>query len=177
MRRTEAKPGKPQVLKLKEDEEQAVIDWINEQSVYADSMRYLIQKEIAENGIRNLQLFIPRIRDIESIRQQLKQDAAIQAVTAPLMQNLENAQNTSRESSSSLMKMAVEETKTLKQEVLQNSTNLSPPSEVIPPSEDEERHKGAVLEQTVLEKEQGALKNNKRKAAKKFDSSVIGSYQ
>lgn len=74
MRKTDAQRGKAAVLKLKEDEEQLVLDWINAQSVYADSMRYLIQKEIAENGIRNLQLYIPRIRDIETIKTLLPSD-------------------------------------------------------------------------------------------------------
>ncbi|KGP78093.1 MULTISPECIES: hypothetical protein [Paenibacillus] len=75
MRKTDAQRGKAAVLKLKEDEEQLVLDWINAQSVYADSMRYLIQKEIAENGIRNLQLYIPRIRDIETIKTLLPSDS------------------------------------------------------------------------------------------------------
>ncbi|WP_157373761.1 hypothetical protein [Thermobacillus composti] len=70
---TEAKPGKAIVLKLREDEEQLVIDWINKQTMYSDSIRYLIQKEIAENGLRNLQLFVPRIRTIETIKAQLMQ--------------------------------------------------------------------------------------------------------
>jgi len=71
MKKTEAKPGKPVVLKLREDEQQLVLDWINAQTVHGDSLRYLIQKDIAENGIRNLQLIIPQYRDIEVMRSQI----------------------------------------------------------------------------------------------------------
>lgn len=78
---TEAKPGKAIVLKLREDEEQLVIDWINKQTMYSDSIRYLIQKEIAENGLRNLQLFVPRIRTIDTIKSQLKQSYVEQPKT------------------------------------------------------------------------------------------------
>jgi hypothetical protein len=63
--------GKPAVLKTREDEEQLVMDWLNMQTMYSDSIRYLIQKEIAENGMRNLQLFIPHFRTIESLKTQL----------------------------------------------------------------------------------------------------------
>lgn len=71
MKSTEAKPGKPIVMKLKENEEDEVMQWLNMQDLYSDSIRYLIQKEIAENGLRNLQSYIPRNRTIESIKGQL----------------------------------------------------------------------------------------------------------
>ncbi|QHW35451.1 hypothetical protein GZH47_31630 (plasmid) [Paenibacillus rhizovicinus] len=66
--KTEAFPGKPIVMKLREDEETVVLDWINLQTVYSDSIRYLIQKEIAENGLRNLQHFIPQFRTVETLK-------------------------------------------------------------------------------------------------------------
>ncbi|MEK4439021.1 hypothetical protein [Paenibacillus sp. FSL K6-2862] len=60
--------GKPAVMKLRDDEEEAIIEWISAQSNYSDSLRYLIQKEIAMNGIQNLQLQIPTVRSIETLR-------------------------------------------------------------------------------------------------------------
>lgn len=73
MKPTEAVPGKPYVLKMKKDEENLIFKWLELQDIYSDSIRYLIQKEIAENGLRNLQHFIPSKRTIESMREQLKQ--------------------------------------------------------------------------------------------------------
>lgn len=71
MKRTLVVPGKPVVMKTREDEEQLLMDWINLQTTYSDSIRYLIQKEIAENGLRNLQGFIPQSRSIESMKSQM----------------------------------------------------------------------------------------------------------
>lgn len=68
MKTTQAIPGKPMVMKLRDDEEKIVCDWFNLQNVYSDSIRYLIQKEIAENGLRNLQEFIPQFRSVESLK-------------------------------------------------------------------------------------------------------------
>ncbi|MGU3473141.1 hypothetical protein ACLBWT_18585 [Paenibacillus sp. D51F] len=68
MKKTPVVPGKPIVMKTREDEEQLLMDWVNMQSMYSDSIRYLIQKEIAENGLRNLQLFIPQFRTIDSLK-------------------------------------------------------------------------------------------------------------
>lgn len=71
MKSTEAKPGKPYVMKLRDDEEELFLKWLNMQSMYSDSLRYLVQKEIAENGLRNLQLIIPQYRTIETLKSQL----------------------------------------------------------------------------------------------------------
>ncbi|OIJ11829.1 hypothetical protein BKP37_15445 [Anaerobacillus alkalilacustris] len=51
-------------LKTKKTEAVEVLDWINCQLNLMDSIRYLIENEIKENGIRNLQNFIPANRDI-----------------------------------------------------------------------------------------------------------------
>lgn len=48
------KAGDQVGFKLKEDESPLILDWVNEQSIFAESIRYLIEKEIAENGIRDL---------------------------------------------------------------------------------------------------------------------------
>ncbi|MFC5402442.1 hypothetical protein [Cohnella soli] len=72
MKKTEAVPGKPIVLKLREDEEDIVCKWLNLQSAYSDSLRYLIQQEIAVNGLRNLQQFIPQHRTVETLKSLLQ---------------------------------------------------------------------------------------------------------
>lgn len=41
----------------------SVKDWLNEQSHYEDAIFYLIEKEIYENGLRDLSYTIPRMRN------------------------------------------------------------------------------------------------------------------
>ncbi|MGO4695537.1 hypothetical protein AB4Z50_14790 [Paenibacillus sp. 2TAB26] len=71
MKPTDAVPGKPYVLKMKKDEDPLIFQWLNMQGIYSDSIRYLIEKEIAENGLRNLQHFIPTKRNIQSMKEQM----------------------------------------------------------------------------------------------------------
>ncbi|MFD0871912.1 hypothetical protein [Paenibacillus residui] len=56
------KPGDNISLKTKKNEAPAIIDWINSQTNLMDSIRYLIENEIRENGVRNLQNYIPAER-------------------------------------------------------------------------------------------------------------------
>jgi hypothetical protein len=85
MKSTEAKPGKPIVMKLRDDEEIEIMEWLNLQITYSDSIRYLIQKEIAENGLRNLQLYVPQTRTIESIKAQM---ASVSAQTPVVLNSI-----------------------------------------------------------------------------------------
>ncbi|WP_245850876.1 hypothetical protein [Paenibacillus herberti] len=55
-------PGENISLKTKKNESPEVMDWINGQSNLMDSIRYLVENEIREHGVRNLQLFIPAER-------------------------------------------------------------------------------------------------------------------
>ncbi|WP_169091017.1 hypothetical protein [Paenibacillus sp. PL91] len=71
MKPTDAVPGKPYVLKMKKDEDPLIFQWLNMQGIYSDSIRYLIEKEIAENGLRNLQHFIPSKRNIHAMKEQI----------------------------------------------------------------------------------------------------------
>lgn len=48
------KPGSQIPLKLKENEPDHIVDWFNAQGTIADSIRYLIEKDIDENGIRDV---------------------------------------------------------------------------------------------------------------------------
>lgn len=68
---TQMERGKVVPWKMRVDEEQQVLDWFNAQTVTVDSLRYLVQQEIALNGIRNLQYIIPQERTIETVRQML----------------------------------------------------------------------------------------------------------
>lgn len=56
------KPGDNISIKTKKNEAPAVMEWINMQSNLVDSIRYLIENEIRQNGVRNLQHFIPSHR-------------------------------------------------------------------------------------------------------------------
>ncbi|OME78633.1 hypothetical protein BK120_23120 [Paenibacillus sp. FSL A5-0031] len=71
MKPTDAVPGKPYVLKMKRDEDPLIFQWLNMQGIYSDSIRYLIEKEIAENGLRNLQHYVPSKRNIQMMKEQL----------------------------------------------------------------------------------------------------------
>lgn len=61
-KKKEILPGKNFTVATKKDESEAVLDWLNMQSNLSDSIRYLIESDIARNGIRNLQEHIPAIR-------------------------------------------------------------------------------------------------------------------
>lgn len=56
-------------LSFKKNVEPEVLEFLDKQSNYSDSILYLIQKEIAEHGVRDMQLYIPSRRSIESIRE------------------------------------------------------------------------------------------------------------
>lgn len=55
-------PGENFSLKTKKTEDPAVMAWINAQTNLMDSLRYLIENELASSGIRNLQTIIPAER-------------------------------------------------------------------------------------------------------------------
>ncbi|QOK29993.1 hypothetical protein IIE26_26875 (plasmid) [Cytobacillus oceanisediminis] len=48
------KPGDQIPLKLKENEPEHIVAWFNAQDSFAASLRYLIEKDIMENGIRDV---------------------------------------------------------------------------------------------------------------------------
>lgn len=179
MRKTEAKPGKPAVMKLREDEEQLVIDWINKQTVYADSMRYLIQKEIAENGIRDIQSFVPRIRDVETIRQQLIKEKAekardLSSSVLPTMSNNANTDSsrTSIESNLGLDSRQKSNDFTSEEQQLENPLVIFNEAAEQPSVTQQMTHDGSSQD------DQKVSTTTKRKAAsKKFDSAVVGSFQ
>lgn len=53
--------------------EQAVLDFVNAQENFSDTVLYLIQKEICMNGITNLQQIIPSSRTIADVQRLLSQ--------------------------------------------------------------------------------------------------------
>ncbi|MBD2846868.1 hypothetical protein IDH44_16850 [Paenibacillus sp. IB182496] len=55
-------PGENISLKTKKTEHPAVMEWINAQSNLMDSLRYLIENELRQNGVRNLQAHVPAER-------------------------------------------------------------------------------------------------------------------
>ncbi|MCA0756264.1 hypothetical protein KP806_14505 [Paenibacillus sp. N4] len=57
-------PGENISLKTKKTEDPLVMQWLNAQTNLMDSLRYLMEKEICENGVRNLQMFIPMERNV-----------------------------------------------------------------------------------------------------------------
>lgn len=152
MRKTEAKRGKAAAFKLRDDEEEMILMWINAQSVYGDSMRYLIQKEIAENGIRNIQEFVPRSRDIESVRRQLIQEKMIQSELKPI-----------ETLSDDIVEIGKYSENNASQEKLTLSNDISSPT-----NDTKEVSEYVATSNT---------NNVKRPAGKTFDPEVISSYQ
>ncbi|ANE48835.1 hypothetical protein SY83_10030 [Paenibacillus swuensis] len=61
-------PGDNISLKTKKTEDPAVMSWINAQTNLMDSLRYLIEIEVVQNGVRNLQTCIPMERNILSMQ-------------------------------------------------------------------------------------------------------------
>jgi len=55
-------PGGNISLKTKKNEDPAIMQWLNAQTNLMDSIRYLIENEVRQNGIRNLQAIIPAER-------------------------------------------------------------------------------------------------------------------
>ncbi|MGO4180509.1 hypothetical protein AB4Z17_04935 [Paenibacillus sp. TAF43_2] len=55
-------PGENISLKTKKSEDPLIMLWLNSQSNLMDSLRYLVENEIALNGVRNLQAFVPMER-------------------------------------------------------------------------------------------------------------------
>jgi len=56
-------PGENISLKTKKSEDPLIMLWLNSQSNLMDSLRYLVENEIAVNGVRNLQAFVPMERN------------------------------------------------------------------------------------------------------------------
>ncbi|WP_221469509.1 hypothetical protein [Cohnella nanjingensis] len=55
-------PGENISLKTRKTENTSVMAWINAQTNLMDSIRYLIENEVHQNGVRNLQTCIPAER-------------------------------------------------------------------------------------------------------------------
>ncbi|MDF2653232.1 MAG: hypothetical protein K0Q73_9037 [Paenibacillus sp.] len=55
-------PGENISLKTKKMEDSSIMDWINAQTNLMDSIRYLIENELKQNGVRNLQAYVPAER-------------------------------------------------------------------------------------------------------------------
>jgi hypothetical protein len=56
-------PGENISLKTKKSEDPLIMLWLNSQSNLMDSLRYLVENEVAVNGVRNLQAFVPMERN------------------------------------------------------------------------------------------------------------------
>lgn len=68
-------PGSQIPIRLKQQESQEVIDWVNAQDIISDSIRYLIQMDVARNGgVVNHQKRIAPSRDEEYIQRQLEKE-------------------------------------------------------------------------------------------------------
>ena len=67
-------------FKTKVNESKEVLDFMETQSNLNDTIRYLMEKEIAENGIRDIINFIPARRTIESLKSFIKSEANTNSV-------------------------------------------------------------------------------------------------
>lgn len=83
-------PGDNISLKTKKTEDPAVMNWINAQSNLMDSLRYLVENEIIQNGIRNLQTFVPMERNFSASSLPL-QDSSLNVSNPELLPNAASA--------------------------------------------------------------------------------------
>lgn len=75
-------PGGNISLKTKKNEDPAIMQWLNAQTNLMDSIRYLIENEIRQNGVRNLQAFVPAERAFGASSQPLSNTGIIPAAGA-----------------------------------------------------------------------------------------------
>lgn len=103
-------PGDNISLKTKKSEEPAIMEWINSQSNLMDSIRYLIENEVRQNGVRNLQSYIPADRSLAAAPLiQAGQAAGIAAAALTSSANEVAAATTAEENASAKVAEAVEE--------------------------------------------------------------------
>lgn len=67
-------PYRPRPFRPKKNERKDILEFLEIQDNLGDSIRYLIEKEIVENGVRNLQEYIPAKRNKEYFRKVSKQN-------------------------------------------------------------------------------------------------------
>jgi len=86
-------PGGNISLKTKKNEDPAIMQWLNAQTNLMDSIRYLIENEVRQNGVRNLQAIIPAERSFGyAASATLSPDVYTNAgVSAPIIDNRELA--------------------------------------------------------------------------------------
>lgn len=81
MKKTKS-PGDNISLKTKKTEDPLVMAWLNAQTNLMDSIRYLVENEIRQNGVRNLQTYIPMERSgLHEASQQIAVAAEAAAVS------------------------------------------------------------------------------------------------
>lgn len=61
-------PGDNVSFKTSKYEHEAIIAWLNSQANVTDSIRYLIEQDVAQYGVRNLQEHIPSRRSVSAAR-------------------------------------------------------------------------------------------------------------
>lgn len=79
-------PGDNVSFKTSKYENEDIITWLNSQSNVTDSIRYLIEQDISNYGLRNLQESIPAKRFVSPAR---REPAEIQVASQPAIQRPE----------------------------------------------------------------------------------------
>ena len=74
--------------KFKKKEDPNIISWIEAQDNITDSIRYLIEQEILNEGIRNLQEYIPAVRKNKKIKVKYIKHKEVKKVS--LLTNIED---------------------------------------------------------------------------------------
>ena len=85
-------PGENISLKTKKTEDPLVMHWINAQTNLMDSLRYLIEREIVSNGVRNLQAFVPAERNVWAAGASAAMDAPGESGAAASMRSIPPAE-------------------------------------------------------------------------------------
>ena len=81
--------------KFKKGVDSKVLEWMELQDNFSDAVAYLIEKEIAENGIRNLVNFIPQKRSKEYFKSILGEKNEVGYVRVTELESIKNIKDIS----------------------------------------------------------------------------------
>jgi hypothetical protein len=154
-------------MKFRKNENPILLEWFDLQSVTGDSIRYLIEKEIATNGMRNLQHYIPAKRDLDSLKRET--DKSLNATNLGPSLTFESQELNHRQSAQPQVQESASQNILVSQDHLIGGT--------IPGIQSTELEHGETPSDLPLNENRNQEKSPvKRKANKKYSQEVVDTY-
>lgn len=100
--------------------EQEVLDFVNAQENFSDTVLFLIQKEICTNGISNLQQFIPSARTIADVQRLITQGNNSQPISIAPVAAFEEASSSIPESSAYTIPESISDSESIADEEVES---------------------------------------------------------